>query len=62
MMLQGCLDGLGIAKLPLFEVIDKICNKNLIHLLPDAKNPQEKNLYIINSKDKYRLKKVRLLS
>lgn len=36
MMLQGCLDGLDIAKLPIFEV-----NKNLIHLLPDAKNPQE---------------------
>ena len=45
MMLQGCLDGLGIAKLPLFKVIDKICNKNLIHLLPDAKNPQKKSLH-----------------
>ncbi|MBK2357466.1 LysR family transcriptional regulator [Francisella hispaniensis] len=62
MMLQGCLDGLGIAKLPLFEVIDKIRNKKLIHLLPNSKNPLEKNLYIISPKDKYRLKKVRLLS
>ncbi|ABK90163.1 LysR family transcriptional regulator [Francisella tularensis subsp. novicida] len=62
MMLQGCLDGLGIAKLPLFEIIDKIHDKKLVHLLPDARNPIEKNLYLISSRDKYRLKKVRLLS
>lgn len=62
MMLQSCLDGLGIAKLPLFEIIDKLHDKKLVHLLPNNRNPIEKNLYLISSRDKYRLKKVRLLS
>jgi DNA-binding transcriptional LysR family regulator len=62
MMLQGCLDGLGIAKLPLFETIDKLDDKKLVHLLPHTRNPVEKNLYLISPKDKYRLKKVKLLS
>ncbi|MDE4944875.1 LysR family transcriptional regulator, partial [Francisella tularensis subsp. holarctica] len=34
----------------------------LVHLLPNNRNTIEKNLYLISTRDKYILKKVRLLS
>lgn len=59
-MLQSCIEGVGIALLPIFVAANHLQKGTLVHLLPSYHTAPERNIYAIFPKNRYLSTKVRL--
>jgi len=60
MMLEGCLEGLGIAILPIFSVAEYLEKGALIHLLPAYQTEPERAIYALFPQNRHLSTKTRL--
>ncbi|MFK5980072.1 MAG: LysR family transcriptional regulator [Rhizobiaceae bacterium] len=60
MMLEGCLQGLGMAVLPIFSVATHIKSGQLVEIFPDVRSYPERGLYATFPQNRHLSVKVRL--
>ncbi len=61
MMLEACIQGVGIALLPVFSALPYLKTGQLIQLLPDYKTYLEISISIVFPENRYVSTRVRLL-
>jgi len=62
LMVEACLEGLGLALLPTFSVIEPLQTGQLVALLPDHRTDPERGIYAIFPQNRYLSTKTRLFA
>ncbi|MFC3050695.1 LysR family transcriptional regulator [Kordiimonas pumila] len=60
MMLEACLQGVGLAMLPIFTAIEHLQSGELVQLLPDYTSWPERGIYVVFPQNRHQSTKVRL--
>ena len=59
-MVQACLQGVGVALLPIFSVAVYLESKHLVHILKDFRSYPEPAIYALFAQNRYQSTKIRL--